>query len=73
MQERPHRKHAEKIIQQFREELGGDLCKAIGDYPLGSLAVMIESAINTSVMEAMTETVVDIEELLKRARKRARN
>ena len=73
MQERPHRKHAEKIIQQFREELGDDLCKAIGDYPLGSLAVMIESAINTSVMEAMTETVVDIEELLKRARKRARN
>jgi len=72
MQERPHRKHAEKIVQQFRDELGEDMCKKIGDYPFGSLAIMIESAINTSVMASMDLNVKDVEQLLERTRRRAR-
>ncbi|MAD46828.1 MAG: hypothetical protein CMI02_09965 [Oceanospirillaceae bacterium] len=72
MQDRPHHKHAEKVVQQFREELGEDLCKKIGDYPFGSLSVLIESAINTSVMKAVDDTIHDFEEALARSRKRAR-
>ncbi|MCA6062764.1 hypothetical protein [Thalassolituus marinus] len=72
MQDRPHKKHAEKIIEQFRSEIGDDLCKKIGDYPFGSLSVLIESALNTAVMESMNDTVSDLENVLKRVKKRAR-
>ncbi|WP_430462100.1 phosphatase [Thalassolituus sp. LLYu03] len=68
MQDRPHRAHAQKIVQQFREEIGAELAASIGDYHLGSLAVLIESAINTSVMEASTATITEVETLLKRLR-----
>ncbi len=72
MQDRPHRKHAQRIVQNFRNELGQDLADKIGDYHFGSLEVLIESALNTVVMSAMNDTVTDIEQLLKQAQKRAK-
>ncbi|UXD87764.1 phosphatase [Thalassolituus hydrocarboniclasticus] len=72
MQDRPHRKHAQRIVQNFRNELAQDLADKIGDYHFGSLEVLIESALNTAVMSAMNDTVTDIEQLLKQAQKRAK-
>ena len=72
MQDRPHRKHAQRIVQNFRNELAQDLANKIGDYHFGSLEVLIESALNTAVMSAMNDTVTDIEQLLKQAQKRAK-
>ncbi|MBL35529.1 MAG: hypothetical protein CMI10_11610 [Oceanospirillaceae bacterium] len=72
MQDRPHHKHAEKIVQQFCTELGEELCQKIGDYPFGTLSILIESAINTSVMAAVEETIKDFDEALARSRTRAR-
>ncbi|MDK2779285.1 MAG: phosphatase [Pseudomonadota bacterium] len=71
MQERLHRKHAEQIVEHFRSELGDELCRQIGDYHFGTLAVLIESAINTSVMTAVNDTITDIEGLLERTRRHA--
>ena len=72
MHDRPHRKHAQRIVQNFRNELAQDLADKIGDYHFGSLEVLIESALNTAVMSAMNDTVTDIEQLLKQAQKRAK-
>ncbi|MCT7359478.1 MAG: hypothetical protein COB09_16345 [Thalassobium sp.] len=72
MQDRPHRKHAQKIVQNFRSDLDKGLADAIGDYHFGSLEVLIESALNTVVMTAMNDTVNDIEQLLKQAKQRAK-
>ncbi len=71
MQERLHHKHAEQVVERFRTELGEALCGQIGDYHFGTLAVLIESAINTSVMTAVNDTITDIEELLERTRRHA--
>lgn len=73
MQDRPHRHHAEKLVDQFRKDVGPELEQAIGDFHFGSLVMLVESALNTSVMMAMNETVADLEDVLKKARARVRH
>lgn len=73
MHDRPHRQHAEQIVQQFREDIGEELATAIGDFHFGSLEVLIESALNTSVMVSMNDTITDLEDLLQRTRKRVKS
>lgn len=71
MHERPHKAHADRIVKQFREEIGSVVSSEIGDTNFDGLSVMIESALNTSVMDALNTTVTDIKELAERTQKRA--
>jgi 3-deoxy-D-manno-octulosonate 8-phosphate phosphatase KdsC-like HAD superfamily phosphatase len=71
MHSRPHKTHAERIVKQFREQLGDSLAKKVGDDHLNDLAVMIESALNTTVLDALNQTVGEIETLAQRTAKRA--
>ena len=57
-----------KVVNNFRRVLGEELCSRIGDYHFSTLEVLIESAINTSVMDAMQLAEQDVEELLKKLR-----
>lgn len=68
MHDRPHYPHAQKVVDNFRRVLGEELCNSIGDYHFSTLEVLIESAINTSVMAAMQLAEKDVEELLKKLR-----
>ena len=73
MQDRPHREHAQRLVEQFRKDVGPELEKAIGDFHFGSLVMLVESALNTSVMMAMNETIGELEEVVNKARARARH
>ncbi len=68
MHDRPHYLHAQKVVNNFRRVLGEELCSHIGEYHFSTLEVLIESAINTSVMDAMQLAEQDVEELLKKLR-----
>lgn len=72
MNEHPHHQHALKITENFRREIGTALSEQIGDYHFGTLTVLIESAINTSVMNALQGVEQDVEGLLRSVRKRTR-
>lgn len=68
MHDRPHYAHAVKIVDNFRRELGPELSEHIGEYHFGTLVVLIESAINSSVMDTLQAAGQDVEALLKKWR-----
>ncbi len=68
MRDRPHFAHAENVVQSFRRELEPALCEQIGEYHFNTLVMLIESAINSSVMDAMQHAGQDVEALLKKWR-----
>lgn len=69
--QRTHAKHSEQIVAQFQQELGAELSSSISDYYWGTLAVMIEAALSSAVMNSMKSTMEDVEALLAVVRKRA--
>lgn len=72
MHDRPHHEHAVKVVESFRRELDPQLCERIGEYRFDTLIMLIESAINGSVMEAMQMAGQDVEAVLKKWRGPAR-
>ncbi len=46
-------RHARRIVQRFREQIGEETCRAIGEENLRALELMIESAIDASTLEAI--------------------
>ena len=71
MHDRPHKAHAERIVKQFREEVGEKISVGVKDKDFDGLSVMIESALNTAVMDALNATVSEIQDLADHTRKRA--
>lgn len=71
MQDRPHKAHADRIVKQFRNDVGEKSLANVKDKDFDGLSVMIESALNTAVMDALNATVSEIQELADHTRKRA--
>lgn len=71
MHDRPHKPHADRIVKQFREEVGARISAEVSDKDFDGLSVMIESALNTAVMDALNATVEEIQQLADHTRKRA--
>lgn len=71
MHDRPHKAHADRIVKQFREEVGAKISAEVSDQDFDGLSVMIESALNTAVMDALNATVAEIQLLAEQTRKRA--
>ncbi len=46
-------KHAAQIVRRFRQQIGEECCQTIGNEQLAALELMIESAIDASVLEAI--------------------
>ena len=71
MHDRPHKAHADRIVKQFREGVGSKISADVKEKDFDGLSVMIESALNTAVMDALNATVGDIQQLADQTRKRA--
>ena len=58
-----HRIRAEEIVNQFRELVGADQARQIPEDHLAELALLIESAIDTAVLERMEAAAAQLRSL----------
>jgi len=66
-------KHAEKIVAHFKQVLDEKEIKQIGNEHFDELSLMIEAAINASVLTAMEQTADKVAKLAEEIRKGAEN
>jgi len=65
-----HKKHSEEIVRNFREQLSPKALKAIEEDQFEELALMIESALSTAVLEHIEEAADQLMVLAKQFRKK---
>jgi hypothetical protein len=65
-----HKKHSEEIVRNFREQLPEKALKAMDEDVLEELALMIESALSTTVLEHIEEAADKLTALAKEFRKK---
>ncbi len=63
--------HAEKIVAHFQDLIGEERSAAIGDDHFAELAILIESAIDASVLDAEERIVNQLQTLIDGIRKDA--
>lgn len=63
--------HAEKVVAGFKEMLGDELVAALGGEHFEELAMMIESAISSSVLEELERAADQVAALATRLRRHA--
>jgi predicted Co/Zn/Cd cation transporter (cation efflux family) len=63
--------HAEKVVAGFKDILGDELVAALGDEHFAELAMLIESAIGTSVVTELERAADQVAELATKLRKHA--
>ena len=68
---RRHANHASQVVERFKEMLSASGRAHVGEGHFGELALLIESAITTSVLEAMEQAAEHMEQLARDMRHRA--
>jgi predicted Co/Zn/Cd cation transporter (cation efflux family) len=63
--------HAEKVVAGFKDILGDELVATLGDEHFAELAMLIESAIGTSVVTELERAADQVAELATKLRKHA--
>lgn len=71
MKPRKELKHAEKIVEHFKQVLEEEEVSQIGDEHFDQLALMIEAAINASVLATQEKTADQMIKLAEKIRSRA--
>ena len=66
-------KHAEQVIQTFLNMLGDDARACISDDHLQELAMLVEAAISTAVLEQLGHAADQVGELADRLHRHAEN
>jgi hypothetical protein len=64
-------KHAKKVVKGFREILDDNARNTISDEDYDQLAMLVESAISTSVLDAVERVADDLEKTVRKVRKDA--
>ena len=65
-----HKKHSEEIVRNFRDQLPPKALKAMDDDVFEELALIIESALSTTVLEHIEEAADKLTALAKEFRKK---
>ena len=65
-----HKHHSEAIVRNFKEQLSPKALKAIEEEHFEELALMIESALSTAVLEHIEEAADQLTALAKQFRKK---
>jgi hypothetical protein len=63
--------HAEKVVAGFKQMLGDELAATLGDEHFEELAMMIESAISSSVLSELERAADQVAALAAQLRKHA--
>lgn len=70
---RNHKPHSEEIVKRFQESLSKKARKHIKDSAYAELAVTIESAISTAVMQGIEEVADHLDDYSRKLRKQVEN
>lgn len=63
--------HAQSAVESFRSLLDPEVCATISEESFDQLALLIESAVDTAVIEHLERVVVDLRELTGRVQRQA--
>ena len=66
-----YRNHADKVVAGFKSILGEDLCGQLGEEHFGELAMLVESAISSSVLEELEKAADTLESMASGLRRHA--
>ena len=69
--ERKHLHHAEKVVEAFKQKLSQSGRDHVGEKHFDELTLMIESAVSTSVLEAVEGATHQISDLIEKIKKDA--
>jgi hypothetical protein len=64
-------KHAKKVVKAFKDILDNEARRAIKEEDYEQLALLVESAISTSVLDAAERIVDDLEKTVRKVRRNA--
>ncbi len=66
-----YREHADQIVADFKELLGAKAANAVGEESFAELAMLIESGLTTSVVDAMEKAADQVGAMATEIRKHA--
>jgi len=66
-----YKNHADKVVAGFKSILGEDLSRQLGDEHFGELAMLVESAISSTVLEELEKAADNLESMASKLRRHA--